>query len=70
MFAIGLFKLGLQRSVVVEAIALNRTRIVVAGALFRTLIVIVNALENEAVTGQITVQRFSNEWLIVIFLVY
>ena len=39
-----LLHLGLQRSVVVEAIALNKARIVVARALFRTLIVVINAL--------------------------
>ena len=36
--------LGLQRSVVAEAIALDRARIMVVRALFRTLIVIISTL--------------------------
>ena len=58
--------LGLQRSVVAEAIALVRARIGVIRVPFRTLIAVISALEIGQLGNRITFQRFSNRWSIIV----
>ena len=61
-----ILNLGLQKSVVAEAIALVRARMVVIRALFRTLIAVISALSIGQLGDRITFQRFSNRWSIIV----